>query len=145
MPKEDYLTKYLEKLARVIAAMMGIREKGYPEESLRIGDDTFKELLNFNIEELAIMPVEKFIDTIRNEKYNSSYLEGLAQLTNETAKTYTALGKLEIANNFYAKALQLYYLLNEKDKTFSFEREETISELLELTKKDEYNPTGKRQ
>jgi hypothetical protein len=135
MPKEDYLLKYLEKLARVIAAMLGFRDKGYPEESLRVADETFKELLNFNIEELAIMPVEKFIDTIRNEKYNSSYLEGLSQLTNETAKTYTALGKMELANSFYVKALQMYYLLNEKNKTFSFEREGTISDLLELTKK----------
>jgi len=135
MPKEDYLLKYLEKLARVIAAMIGFRDKGFPEESIRIADETFKELLNFNIEELAIMPFEKFIDTIRNEKYNSSYLEALAQLTHETAKTYTALGKMELANSFYVKALQMYYLLNEKDKTFSFEREGTISDLLKLTKK----------
>jgi len=135
MPKEDYLLKHLEKLTRVIAAMLRFRDKSYPEESLRVADETFKELLNFNTEELGIMPFEKFIDTIRNEKYNSSYLEALAQLTHETAKTYTALGKMELANSFYVKALQMYYLLNEKDKTFSFEREKTISDLLKLTKK----------
>lgn len=74
MPKEDYLLKYLEKLSRVIAAMLGFREKGFSDESLRLADETFKELLNFNLEELAVLPVEKFIDLIRNEKFNSSYI-----------------------------------------------------------------------
>jgi len=133
MPKEDYLLKYLEKLGRVVAAMMGFREKGFPEDSLRIADETFKELLNFNFVELALMPIEEFITSIRNEKYNPSYLDGIAQLTLETAKTLTALGNVDSANGFYSKSLQLYYLLNEKDKTFSFEREMKISMLLQLT------------
>ncbi|MEI8085444.1 MAG: hypothetical protein WCG93_04425 [Paludibacter sp.] len=136
MPKEDYLLKYLEKLGRVVAAMMGFREKGFPDESLRIADEALKELLNIDFEELTVMPVEKFISIIKNEKYNSSYLEGIAQLTYETAKTLTTLGKKENADSFYSKSLQLYYLQNEKDKTFSFEREMKISELLQLTNKN---------
>lgn len=136
MPKEDYLLKYLEKLARAIAAMMGLRGKGVPEESLRVAAELFKELLDSDMNELSNMPAEKFIDTIRKEKYNSSYLEGIAQLTHETAKTYTMLGNMEIANSFYVKTLQMYYLLNEKDKTYSFEREEIISRLLEISKKN---------
>jgi len=142
MPKEDYLLKHLEKLGRTIAAMIGLREKGFPEDSLRIADKTLKELLRIDFDDLAIMPIEKFITTVGNEKYNSSYLDTMAQLTHETAKTLTTLGKIEIANSFYNKSLQLYYLLNEKDKTFSFEREEIISELLQLTQNDEYRPQG---
>src|SRR5665647_185132 len=133
MPKEDYLLKYLEKLGRAVAAMLGFREKGFPEDSLRIADETFKDLLNFEFDELAVLPVEKFISFIRNEKFNPSYLDGIAQLTHETAKTLTALGQDESATSFYFKSLHLYYLLNEKDKTFSFDREMKISELLQLT------------
>ena len=133
MPKEDYLLKYLEKLSRVIASMLGFREKGFSDESLQLADETFKELLNFDLEELAVLPIDKFIDSIRNKKYNSSYLEGIAQLTHETANALAVLGKVETAKDFYSKTLQLYYLLNEKDKTFSFEREQIISELLQLT------------
>lgn len=129
MPKEDYLLKYLEKLGRVIAAMLGFREKGFPEDSLRLADETFKELLKFDIDELAIMPVEKFIEIVRAEKYNTSYLESLAQMTYETAKACLTQGNNEKANLFFSKSLHLYYLLNEKDKTFSFEREMMIDEL----------------
>ncbi len=135
MPKEDYLLKYLEKLSRVIAAMLGFRDKGFPKDGLRLADETLKELLDVNIEELSIMPVALFIENIRNEGYNPSYLEVIAQLTHETANSYFAQGKIENANSFYAKTLQLYYLLNEKDKTFSFEREMIIAELLQLTEK----------
>ena len=136
MPKEDYLLKYLEKLSRVIAAMLGFRDKGFPEDSLRLADETFKELLDFKVEELAIMPVEKFIEIVRKAGYSSTYLEALTQIAHETANSYQAQNNVQNAQNFYLKTLQLYYLLNEKDKTFSFEREMIISEIKQLINND---------
>lgn len=133
MPKEDYLLKYLEKLSRVIAAMMGFRDKGFPDDAIRLADETYKELLNFNAEELAIMPVEEFMEIIRKIGYSSTYLDALAQLAHETADSYKEYEKNELAQCFYLKSLKLYYLLNEKDKTFSFERELIISGLEKIT------------
>lgn len=134
MPKEDYLLKYLEKLSRVIAAMFGFRDKGYPEEAIRLADETYKELLDFNVDELAIMPIEKFVEVVRKKRYSSTYLEALARMAHETGNSFQMLDNNLFAISFFTKALQLYYLLNEKDKTFSFEREIIISELLQLTK-----------
>ncbi|MFZ4725424.1 MAG: hypothetical protein ACOYMD_08235, partial [Paludibacter sp.] len=101
--------------------------------------ETYKELLDFDAEELNIMPIGKFVEIIRKENYNSSYLEVLAQLANETAESYHLANKIENANSFYAKALQMYYILNEKDKTFSFEREMKITELEQITRSNKYN------
>jgi len=129
VPKEDYLLKYLEKLSRVIAAMFGFRDKGFPEDALHLADEAFKELLKFDIDELAIMPLEKFISTIKENNYSSSYLELMAQLAEETAKSLILNGKNNDSLQFYAKSLNLFYLLNEKDKTFSFDREKKIKEL----------------
>jgi hypothetical protein len=133
VPKEDYLLKYLEKLSRVIAAMFGFRDKGFPEEAIRLADETYSELMNLNIEELNIMPVENFVDLIRRAGYTSTYLEALAKLTFETADSFQQMGRSDKATGFYLKTLNLYYLLSEKDKTFSFEREMIISELKQLT------------
>ena len=130
MPKEDYLQKYLEKLSRVIAAMLGFRDKGFPEDALRLVDETYKELLDVDLDELAIMPVETFIAIIKKEFYSATHLELLAQLTNETAKSFSAKNDMTIAKGFYAKSLQLYSLLNEKDKTFSYEREQIMDQLI---------------
>ena len=132
MPKEDYLLKYLEKLSRVIAAMFGFRDKGFPEDALRLADETFKELLDFNVEELSIMPLEKFVETINKIGYSWKYLEALAGLAHETAESFLVQENIEYAQRFYKKTLELFYLLNEKDKTFSFEREMKITELNQL-------------
>jgi len=132
MPQEDYLLKYLEKLSRVVAAMLGFRDKGFPEDALRLADETYKELLDFNSEELAVMPVEKFIDIILKAGYSSNHLEILAQLAYETANSFEAKANKEFAYSFFLKSLHLYYILNEKDKTFSFEREMIISKLKEI-------------
>jgi hypothetical protein len=131
MPKEDYLLKYLEKLSRVIAAMIGLRDKGFPEDAIRLADEAYKELLNFNVEELAVMPVEKFVQIVRDAGYTSTYLEALAKLSYETGYAFQMQDNIGFANSFFQKTLQTYYLLNEKDKTFSFEREMIISELSE--------------
>jgi hypothetical protein len=132
VPTEDYLLKYLEKLSRVIAAMLGFRDKGFPEDAIRLADETFKELLNFNVEDLSIMPIEKFVEIIRKTGYSSTYLDALAKLAHQTANSFQQIDNNEFALTFYKKTLQIYYLLNERDKTFSFEREMIISQLKQL-------------
>ena len=134
MPKEDYLLKYLEKLSRVITSMPGLREKGFPEDGLRLADETFKEFLNMDLDVLSMMPVSEFNEIVRKASYSSAYLEALAKMTNETASCYAAKGDSTGMRIFCEKALLLYQLLNEKDKTFSFEREMIISGLKELIK-----------
>jgi hypothetical protein len=132
MPKEDYLLKYLEKLSRVIAAMLGFRDKGFPEDGLHLADETYREMLGIDLDELSVMPVDIFMARVRTENYNASYLQAIVQLTHETANTFQANENELAAKSFYRKTLQLYYLLNEKDKTFSFEREMIISELEQI-------------
>ncbi|MEI8272803.1 MAG: hypothetical protein WCG08_09280 [Paludibacter sp.] len=133
MPKEDYLLKYLEKLSRVIAAMFGFRDKGFPEDAIRLADKTYKELLDFKLDELAVMPLERFIDLIRQKGYTSTYLETLARLAYETANSLELTENESFVQSFYLKTLHIYLIMNEKDKTFSFEREMIISELKEKT------------
>ena len=132
MPKEDYLLKYLEKLSRVIAAMIGLREKGFPDDSIKLAEETFKELLNIDINSLEKMSINDFSTLIKSAGYSASYLETLAELTVELANSIFVLDNLK-AKCFYTKALEIYFLLNNKDKTFSFDRELKIAELKKLS------------
>ncbi len=109
--------------------MMGFRDKGFPEDVLRLADETFKELLIIDIEELSIMPINKFVEMVQKENFSATHLDILAQLAHETANAYSLENNEEAANSFYSKTLQLYYLLNQKDRTFSFEREQIIAKL----------------
>ncbi len=132
MPKEDYLIKFLEKLGRVVAAMLGFREKGFPEQGIHLADEIYKELIHLDIDTLKTIPVAKFTEIIKKENYTAFYLESLAELTYQTAESFSDKNDIQAANSFYAKSLQTYYLLNEKDKTFSFEREKIIKHLEEI-------------
>jgi hypothetical protein len=132
MPKEDYLLKYLDKLGRVIAAMLGLREKGFPEDALRLADVTYKELLLLDVEVLANMLVVEFDAHVRRLGFAPTYIEAFAKLTVETACCYANTDDKPKMRIFNEKALLLYCLLSEKDKTFSLEREITISELNQL-------------
>ena len=67
MPKEDYLLKYLEKLSRVIAAMLGLRDKGFPEDALRLADETYKELLTIHLDDISTIPANEFIEIIKGK------------------------------------------------------------------------------
>jgi hypothetical protein len=129
MPTEDYLLKYLEKLSRVIAAMLGFRDNGFPEDALKMADGTYRELLNIDLKALTVEPTEKFSETIRKANYSASILDLLVQLTYETAIAFEQNRQPAEAHSFYRKTLELYRLLNEKDKTFSFEREMRIGEI----------------
>jgi hypothetical protein len=132
MPKEDYLLKYLEKLNRALAAMVGLRGKGFPEEALRLADETYTEFFELNLVAFSNLPVNDFIELLNKMSFTPAYLEALAKITNETAKCYTSKGDMLKMRIFSEKALLLYKLLNQKDKTFSFEREMVISELEQI-------------
>jgi len=105
MPKEDYLLKYLEKLSRVIAAMLGLRDKGFPEDALHLADETYKELLTLNLETISDMPVDEFIDTIKKSGYSATYIEALAGITKETAGCFDL--KRDFEKNIYSTKKQL--------------------------------------
>lgn len=129
MPKEDYLQKYLEKLSRVIAAMTGLRETGYPDDALCLSDEAYRELFRLNTGDLAAMTVDDFIGHIVAIGYTATSIESIAALTYETACVYDFQENADFARSFYLKSLHLYLFLREKDKTFSFDREMRISEL----------------
>ena len=129
MPKEDYLIKFLEKLGRVVAVMLGLREKEQVEDAIRLADETFKEVLTYDLNAIKNMSLHDFDVFVRKLGYTSTYIEALAKLTDETALCYAETGDKPTMRIFSEKALLLYCLLSEKDKTFSFEREMIIAEL----------------
>jgi hypothetical protein len=129
MPKEDYLIKYLEKLARAIAAMLGMREKGSYNTALEVADETFREMISLSLTDILNLSVEDFELTIEKEAFTATFLDSLARLAYQTYLNFGDKGEVELHKAFAQKALVLYRLLNRKDKTFSFERESIIAEL----------------
>lgn len=110
MPKEDYLIKQIEKFVQVIAVLLGLGKKGKNIEIVNIAEHSVGELL------------ENPFPTIRE-------LDCIAQIYNILGNSYNELLQTEKAQNAYQKSLFYYQKLIEKDRTFSFERENIICEL----------------
>jgi hypothetical protein len=134
MPKEDYLIKYIEKLHRVIAAMLGLKESGKGEQVMEIADEALIEYLGLSVQDIMKISEAEFEKHIRLNNYGVTFLEKICELFVVLTDTCYDLGKQDQMRDVCKKALILYRLLNEKDKTFSFERESIISELEEISK-----------
>ena len=134
MPKEDYLLKYIEKLNRVIAAMLGFREKGFPEDAIRLAQEAYTELLDIDLDVLSAISNNEFNGVLTQHNYSHTHIEALAEILFQTANAYNELNINVKAESFYSKSLQTLLHLNTKDRTFSMEREERINELRELIK-----------
>ncbi len=129
MPKEDYLLKYIEKLSRVIAALLGLKESGKTEEIIRIADETYSEAITVSIQEILEMNDSDFSELIEKNTLNISHLEKLCELSIIVVDTLYETGNYDDMKKLAGKTLLLYRKLSEKDKTFSFERETIITDL----------------
>jgi hypothetical protein len=137
MPKEDYLLKFIEKLNRVIAAMIGFQEKGFPEDALRLAEEAYSEMLSIDLPKLGSLSEKEFEYLLADKNINVSYLEYLAEILFQTGEIYEKKQD-PVSVTFYKKSLQTLEFLTTKDKTFSFEREIKINTLRTiLTKKSE--------
>ncbi|MDL2290244.1 DUF6483 family protein [Paludibacteraceae bacterium OttesenSCG-928-F17] len=126
MNREDYIMKYIEKLGRVIAAMLFFRRKNAPDSSLGLAEEVYDELLSLNLSDLLEMDEKSFDELIEKQNYHTSYIESLAAMTHEAGKAYELKKDKQNELRAYQKSLQLYKILNTKDKTFSFEREKSF-------------------
>ncbi len=131
MPKEDYLLKFIEKLNRVIAAMIGFQEKGFPEDALRLAQEAYSEMLSVDLASLGSLSEKEFQELLTDKNINASYLEYLAEILFQTGKVYEKQ-QSPVSIVFYKKSLQTLEFLITKDKTFSFERETKINMLKTL-------------
>ena len=129
MPKEDYLLKYIEKLSRVIAALLGLKESGKTEEIIRIANETYSEAITVSIQEILEMNYSDFSELIEKNTLNISHLEKLCELSIIVVDTLYETGNYDDMKKLAGKTLLLYRKLSEKDKTFSFERETIITDL----------------
>ena len=129
MPKEDFLTKQIEKLGQAIAALIDLRRKGKPTESLQIAQTTVNELFDGKFEQVRDANINDFAQMVEHQHFNRQQIDALAQIMEETGIVYEDLEKPHEAHGFFEKSLFFYKKLNEIDKTFSFEREAIIADL----------------
>ena len=132
MEKKDYILREIEKISILLQYLIG---KFMPAKTQTEQQKT-EELINKELVEnfgndldfILNLPNENFdLELSKNKGFNYENIELLADLL------YT-LGNNQLENNkvYLLKSLELYRYIDEKSKTFSFERSSKINTLKSL-------------
>jgi hypothetical protein len=132
MEQKDYLMREIEKIGVVLRSILGglINKKEYLSIEIQAPFAQTKELL---INEINF-DIGKFVTF--DEKAAREYLSGFngmnpanLELLAEILFQYGISGQSDSQNNFLEKALQIYALCNDTDKTYSGPRENNIKKI----------------
>jgi len=135
MEKRDYLMDQIEQLgqalAQIFSKLFGLSERGKDPEAIEMTSQSLKSELDIDLSEISSIPTDEFIITLQeNKKLNHSNLELLANILLLIAdENCTENPENEEGLNLYGKCLEIYSHLNERDLTYSFERESKIARI----------------
>jgi transcriptional regulator with XRE-family HTH domain len=80
MYKKDYILNEAEKLALVIAKLMGLKAEDKADEFIHLADSTLRNEYNISLEELLELTIEDFKLKLEKENNSADKLDALAQL-----------------------------------------------------------------
>jgi hypothetical protein len=135
MEKRDYLMDQIEQLGRALAMilskLMGFRNEGKVPESIELTSLSLKTELDLDLDELSAIPTEDFVSRMKGDKkFNYANLEILADILLHIADDINESNTGSRQGlNFYNKALKVYTYLNERDLTYSFDRQAKIERI----------------
>lgn len=120
MQREDYILREISKIGDIILALLGKLEKKRPSEEIK---SEFFDATGVNMDEILHTPATQLPDLLNYDKgFNNVNIERLADLFSE------------IENNKSAKikALELYHISSEMDRSFSIAREAKVATLKQI-------------
>ena len=135
MEQKDYFLRYIEQLGKVMAVLMGLRDKGEAGKMLEVINEAYMNLLKVDSEYLKSLSEEVLLKVMIDKKeLVSEQLEVAAELLLEEANIHYENNNLKECKGMYKKSLILFNHLHEMDRTFSFERIDKMERIKLLLK-----------
>ncbi|MBC8053979.1 MAG: hypothetical protein H7Y13_13010 [Sphingobacteriaceae bacterium] len=88
MIRKDFIEAEIQKLAQVIAKIIGLKNQGNLDEALQVSQQTLAENFGFDQEFLEKSSVEEFETELRGKNHSAEKLNMLAQLLFESAHPF---------------------------------------------------------
>ena len=114
----DYILNEIEKLALVIARLMGLKTAGKDDEFIHLADSTLLHEYNIHLEELLELTTEGFERILEKENYSADKLDALAQLLFLHSEPFVANPETLLS---LQKVLIIFDQLEQKHHRQSFE------------------------
>lgn len=122
MEQQDYLKKQIDQLGHVLAKifsdLLGLKNNGQINAGLEITNQTLKNQLGLNMQDLLDIPTDKFIDTLTTQKnVTNDNLDKLAEILLLIADNRQGDNK-----KLYEKCLTIYEYLEKTENTYALDR-----------------------
>jgi len=127
MYERDYIMRMIEAFAKMIAAIIGLREKGELDKARALVEEAYDSVLKVNSREIKEYDEEQWKQFC--SKRSPEELEMLADLLMVEGEIMLDSGKSEGARELLFKALELLRLVELQSGTFSITRFDKITEL----------------
>jgi hypothetical protein len=130
MYQKDYIMRVVEEMAKVLAAVFGLRDqKDYGQAQAQI-EKAYEDLLKVEPDAIKDIPEEDIITELENEyDFTVQHFGMVAELMKAEADLLMDQGKQLSATKLYKKALALFEHVDATLKNYSFDRLRNISDI----------------
>jgi hypothetical protein len=118
MYRKDFILNEAQKLALILAKLMGLKMEGKTEEFIQLADNLLLNEYNIPFDELLNMPLQDFELRLSEENYSAGKIDALAQLLYLNSEPFNASVETLLS---FQKMLFIFDLLEQKYHWQSFE------------------------
>lgn len=127
MYEKDYIMRMIEAFARMLAAILGFKQKGELDKARALIEEAYDTILKVSSGELKAYDQEQWEQFC--SKRSPEELEMLADLLKVEGEILLDTGNTEGADALLFKALQLFRLTDSQSHAYSVTRVDKISQL----------------
>jgi len=136
MEQRDIIMDEIERLgkaiSKILSGILGAKGDLKTSKLVSIANENFKAQVDLDIEKLVNLSKEELFDFIQSKNFVASHLQLICEYLKEAGIIKMGNDK-KLALKYFQRALELYGVIEEFTKTFSFEvltKKEDISQLI---------------
>lgn len=123
MIKRDYILRWTQELAKVIARLLGKP----PELQLEIIDESYLDLLDLDLKRLDDLPLEAVLEYLNHERqYHEDQLEFLAEMFYRHGQLLLESSQFHAGRRRLQGALLIFEFLDRQQAVYSLERQDRM-------------------
>lgn len=132
MIQKDLIQRLIQDISRFAVKMMGL--KG--EEALEAINESLFDDLKIDSDYLSGLTPENVLEKLQKDKgFNVHQIEYIAEILAKKGEVLIDLNQIESGRNAIQKALVLFDFVDQKEQTYSIERQTKIQKVKQLIKK----------
>jgi len=127
MEQKDYLMRYIEQLGKVLAYLLGFREKGDSKGGMEVIDESLKDMCKMDSAEINAIPEKLLVEELcHRRKLMLDQIKFIAELLFQEGEFMEMGNRSREAITRYRKSILLLRHIDTVEKTYSLERMQRI-------------------